>query len=48
VDGDFQRAFMLPSPVDQEKMTATYKDGVLVLRLSKSDTAKPKRIAISG
>jgi HSP20 family protein len=48
VHGGFQRAFMLPSPVDQEKVTATYKDGVLELRLPKSDTAKPKRIAISG
>jgi HSP20 family protein len=46
--GGFQRTFMLPSPVDQEKVTATYKDGVLELRLPKSDTAKPKRIAISG
>jgi ribosomal protein L44E len=28
--GSFQRVFMLPAPVDQEKVTATYKDGVLV------------------
>jgi HSP20 family molecular chaperone IbpA len=29
-------------------VTATYKDGVLELRLPKSEAAKPKRIAISG
>jgi HSP20 family protein len=39
---------MLPSTVDSEKVTATYKDGVLELRLPKHETAKPKRIAIGG
>jgi HSP20 family protein len=48
VYGSFQRTFMLPATVDSEKMTATYKDGVLELRLPKRETAKPKRIAISG
>jgi HSP20 family protein len=46
--GSFQRTFMLPTPVDSEKVTATYKDGVLELRLPKSEAAKPKRIAIHG
>lgn len=46
--GSFQRAFMLPATVDPDKVTATYKDGVLELRLPKSEAAKPKRIAISG
>jgi HSP20 family molecular chaperone IbpA len=34
--------------VDQEKVLATYHDGILELRLPKLETAKPKRIAISG
>jgi HSP20 family protein len=46
--GSFQRTFMLPTTVDSEKVTATYKDGVLELRLPKSEAAKPKRIAIGG
>jgi HSP20 family protein len=46
--GSFQRSFLLPEMVDQEKVSATYKDGVLELRLPKAETAKPKRIAISG
>jgi HSP20 family protein len=46
--GSFQRTFMLPATVDPEKVTATYKDGVLELRLPKRETAKPKRIAIGG
>jgi HSP20 family protein len=46
--GSFQRSLLLPATVDTEKVTATYKDGVLELRLPKSEAAKPKRIAISG
>ena len=46
--GTFQRSFMLPTLVDQEHVQATYTDGVLELRLPKSEAAKPKRIAISG
>jgi HSP20 family protein len=46
--GPFQRSFMLPTLVDQEHVQATYHDGVLELRLPKSEAAKPKRVAISG
>jgi HSP20 family protein len=46
--GTFQRSFMLPTLVDQEHVQATFTDGVLELRLPKSEAAKPKRIAITG
>jgi HSP20 family protein len=46
--GPFQRAFHLPTTVDQEQVTASFKDGVLELRLPKSEAAKPKRIMITG
>jgi HSP20 family protein len=46
--GAFQRAFVLPTMVDQEKVQATYHDGVLELRLPKLESAKPRRIAITG
>jgi HSP20 family protein len=45
--GTFQRSFVLPAMVDQDKVQATYKDGVLELHLPKSEAAKPKRIAIN-
>ena len=45
--GRFERAFWLPTTVDSEKIQATFKDGILELRLPKSETAKPKRIAIA-
>jgi HSP20 family protein len=45
--GRFERAFWLPTTVDSEKIQATFKNGVLELRLPKSEAAKPKRIAIT-
>jgi HSP20 family protein len=46
--GDFQRSFVLPMTVDHEKVQASYRDGILELRLPKLESAKPKRIAIAG
>jgi HSP20 family protein len=46
--GAFQRAFRLPATVDREQVQATYKDGVLELRLPKLEAAKPKGIAITS
>jgi HSP20 family protein len=45
--GTFSRSFTLPSVVDQEKIKAEYKDGVLRVTLPKKEEAKPKQIAIS-
>lgn len=44
--GAFQRLFTLPTTVQQEKIRAVFKDGVLELTLPKAEEAKPKRIAI--
>jgi HSP20 family protein len=46
--GAFQRAFRLPTIVDQAKVKATYKNGVLALRLPKHDAARPQEIPITG
>ncbi len=46
--GTFQRSFVLPTLVDHEHVQASYHDGVLELRLPKSEAAKPKRIAIQS
>jgi HSP20 family protein len=45
--GRFERAFWLPTTVDAEQIQATFKDGVLELRLPKSPAAKPKQIPIT-
>jgi HSP20 family protein len=46
--GAFQRSFLLPATIDQDKATASYKDGVLELRLPKAESFKPRRIAVTG
>lgn len=44
--GSFQRSFTLPTTIQQEKIHAVMKDGVLELTLPKAEEAKPKKIAI--
>lgn len=44
--GTFNRTIQLPSEVDQDNVCATYKDGVLELRLSKREEARTKHIDI--
>jgi HSP20 family molecular chaperone IbpA len=42
----FQRSFTLSEVIDQERIQATLKHGVLRLRLPKAERAKPRQIAI--
>src|SRR5688572_4702737 len=44
--GSFLRSFTLPENVDDARLTAEYKDGVLNVRLPKTEKAKPKAIAV--
>jgi HSP20 family protein len=44
--GSFVRSFTLPDLVDDEKVKAEFKDGVLNLHLPKSEKAKPKAIEV--
>lgn len=44
--GAFSRSFQLPSEVEQDKIEAHYKNGVLDLRLPKAESAKRKSIKI--
>jgi HSP20 family protein len=48
VYGAFQRSFLLPTTVEQDKVKASYKDGILELHLPKVPAAQPKRIAVSA
>jgi HSP20 family protein len=45
--GRFNRSFTLPSLVDQEKIKAEYKDGVLRIELPKREERKPKQIKVT-
>ena len=44
--GKFQRSITLPSGVDMNKVTASYKDGVLLIHLPKAEEAKPRQIEV--
>jgi len=44
--GAFNRAIHLPSEVDADKVTASYKNGVLELMLPKKEESKPKQLKI--
>ena len=46
VYGKFERSVQLPMPVQAEKVKATYRDGVLEVRLPKAEEVKPKAIKI--
>jgi len=44
--GSFVRTFSLPDVIDEEKVKAEFKEGVLNLSLPKSEKAKPKAIDV--
>ena len=44
--GTFSRSFTLPSTVDASSISATYKDGVLTVRLPQREEAKPRQISV--
>ncbi|TAJ07382.1 MAG: Hsp20/alpha crystallin family protein [Nitrospirae bacterium] len=46
--GPFSRSFTLPTNVDQGKVAASYKQGVLVIELPKREETKPRRITIDA
>lgn len=45
--GKFRRSITLPTQVDVNKVSATYKDGILTVTLPKAEEAKPKQIQIN-
>jgi HSP20 family protein len=44
--GTFQRTLPFPGGIDDKKIVAEFKDGVLTVRLPKAEEAKPKRQTI--
>lgn len=44
--GNFCRSFRLPDKVNEKSVKADYKDGVLTIKLLKSEEAKPREIEV--
>ena len=47
LEREFQRRFELPAVVDTEKMTATFKEGVLELHTPKVKAVVPRKIPVN-
>ena len=45
--GDFSRRFTLSNKIDQDRIEASMKDGVLRIELPKAAEAQPRKIAIT-
>lgn len=45
--GEFVRIFALPNTVDNEKVGADYKNGVLSITLPKKEAAKPRQVKVA-
>ena len=46
--GTFQRAFTLPTAVQQDAVQAIYANGVLTITVPKADTARPRHITVQA
>lgn len=46
--GEFDKAIRLPTKVDQNRINASFSNGILTVKLPKSEEAKPKTIAIEA
>jgi HSP20 family protein len=46
--GSFSRAFDLPADADADRLEASFKDGVLTIRVPRKEAVKPKQIAIKS
>lgn len=46
--GSFTRCFSLPDDTDSDKVNAEFKDGMLKVRMGKSEKARPKQIEVKA
>ncbi|HXG12617.1 MAG TPA: Hsp20/alpha crystallin family protein [Gemmataceae bacterium] len=46
--GTFSRSLTLPFPVDPDKVDARFENGVLLIKLAKHESAKPRKISVKA
>ena len=44
--GSFMRSFTIPEDSDGEKVSAEFKDGILIVHLPKTEKVKPKQVEV--
>jgi len=47
-EGSFQRTLSLPAAVDPDRVSASFKEGVLEVSIGKREEARPRRIAVKA
>lgn len=45
--GEFRRVISLPEDVDPERVQASYRDGIVQIRVERRESARPRQIQIS-
>lgn len=48
VDGKFSRSIQLSFPVDSDKVSATYENGILTVRLPRAEADRPRKINVKS
>lgn len=48
LSGPFVRTFSIVTPVQSDKVTASYRDGVLTVSIPKAEETKPRRIQVQA
>jgi HSP20 family protein len=46
--GSFRRTIPLPATVQEDKIDASFKEGVLTIKMPKAEESKAKKIAVKG
>ncbi|HML24979.1 MAG TPA: Hsp20/alpha crystallin family protein [Aggregatilinea sp.] len=46
--GKFERTLTINTPIDHDKVEASFKDGVLTLTLAKAEAIRPRQIAVKA
>ena len=46
--GQFEKSLRLPFPVERDKISAGFTDGILTVKLPKAEEAKPRKITIQA
>ncbi|HZP82782.1 MAG TPA: Hsp20/alpha crystallin family protein [Chthonomonadaceae bacterium] len=45
--GAFQRSFTIGIPIEEDKVKATYRNGILEITIPKSEATKPKKVQVA-